>query len=73
MADASKAREAARKFFEDYRTNRIYEPLADSVAPGTVNDAYGVQEEFLKLLSQLHGLLAYTTPSMQQRASTVMN
>ncbi len=74
MSTADNARDAARLLYDAHRARQTFQPLPENLAPQTIEDAYSVQDELLRLLSADWGplagyKLAYTTPTMQERAN----
>lgn len=73
MPDASTTIEAAQSLFAEYRAGRTFTALPGPWNIATIPEAYAVQREYLKLLTEAQGAvagykLAYTTATMQQRA-----
>ncbi len=65
--------DAARSLFAQYQAGETFTTLPGPWGIDTVDKAYQVQREYLKLLAQVQGpvvgyKLAYTTATMQQRA-----
>ncbi|MFQ6027086.1 MAG: 2-keto-4-pentenoate hydratase [Dehalococcoidia bacterium] len=73
MSAPNEIAETARELYQLYRQRNPFPPLPEPFASGTVEDAYPIQEEYLKLLIADQGevvgyKLAYTTQTMQQIA-----
>ncbi len=73
MSTWDRTTEAAKLLFESHQARQSFEPLPESLEPRTIDEAYALQEEYLRLLSEQYGplagyKLAYTTPVMQERA-----
>ena len=71
MAQISKAERAAQYLFEAHRQRQTYEALPDDISPGTIDEAYDMQEAFQALLAPQRGAIvgykiALTTPVMQR-------
>ena len=73
MATTDQAKEAAKLLYAAHQSHQVFESLPDTLAPRSIEDAYAVQDQLLRLLSANWGSLAgyklaYTTPTMQERA-----
>jgi len=73
LTSANRIAEQARELFGIYQAGQTFPPLPEPFASGTVDDAYPLQVEYLKLLVDSQGpvtgyKLAYTTATMQQIA-----
>ena len=73
MSTRTKSTDAAHFLFDQHQARRQFAPLPKAVAPQTIDEAYLVQGAYLDLMSQQYGplagyKLAYTTPTMQERA-----
>ena len=71
MAQLSKAERAAQHLFEAHRKRLRYEALPADISPGTIDEAYDMQEAFQALLAPERGdivgyKIALTTPVMQR-------
>jgi 2-keto-4-pentenoate hydratase len=71
MPDDSKVQQAARFLYEEDRARRLFEPIAQAIAPRTTEEAYAIQDAFHTLTSQERGpisgyKIALSTPVMQQ-------
>ena len=70
MSVNAKIQQAAQTLAEQFRTNKIY-ALEDRLMPSNLDEAYLIQREYQKDISQDQGpiagyKLAYTTASSQQ-------
>ncbi len=71
MVQQSKAERAAHFLFEAHRDRAPYQPLPDDISPGTIDEAYDMQEAFQSLIAPQRGAIAgykiaLTTPVMQR-------
>ena len=71
MVQLIKADKAARFLFEAHRDRLPYQPLPDDISPGTIEEAYDIQEAFQAMLAPERGAIvgykiARTTPVMQR-------
>ena len=71
MSTQGRIQQAARFVFEERQTRKPFEPIPDTFAPRTIDEAYAAQDELHKLLADTYGPLArykiaLTTRAMQQ-------
>ncbi len=72
MSD-DRVRQAAQFLAGEYQAHKGFAPIPSSIAPQSIQEAYAVQAEYLRLLSEWRGefggyKVAYTTAAMRQRS-----